>query len=116
MPSAPTTSSAVRSARIDQPTQAREQPSSSAARYSTPSSVGSSLKSPIHSASGRSAVKLRPTRSGAAVALGSRRVVWCRRRIRSPAMPARHIRRATRLRLTRMPWARRSSAWMRGAP
>src|SRR4029453_8232870 len=80
MPSAPVTSSAVRSARIDQPTHAREQPSTSAATYSTPSPVGSSVKSPIHSASGLAAVKLRLTRSAAAVALGSRRVPWCLRR------------------------------------
>jgi len=76
MLSASTTSSALRSARIDQPTHAREQPSSSAARYSVPSSVASSVKSPIHNTSGRVAVNLRSTRSGAAVALGSRRVVW----------------------------------------
>jgi hypothetical protein len=62
-----------------------------------------------------SVVKSRRIRSARAAAAGSGIVVFFHRLGALPAIPARRISRATRLREWRRP-RRRSSAWMRGAP
>jgi hypothetical protein len=105
-----------RSDRIDQPTTARVHASTVAARYRNPSHVATYLMSETHRASGPGAAKLRSTRSGAGAASGSRRVVRTFRLRWMLRTPAAHISLATRLRPTRIPWPRWSSAWMRGDP
>ncbi len=98
------------------PTTALVQASTVAARYKKPSHVATYLMSETHSWSGSSAPKPRCTRSGAGAASLSRLVVrtlFLRCRLRTPAA---HISRATRFLPMRIPWSRRSSAWMRGEP
>jgi hypothetical protein len=72
--------------------------------------------SATHNTFGRSGLKRRPTRSVAGVIPGIRIVVFHRFRGLTPAIPAAAINRATRLRPTRIPCSRRSSAWILGAP
>ena len=98
------------------PTTRRLKASSTAARYSHPSPVGTYVMSASHKRSGANGVKSRWIRSGAGAAAGSLTVVRGRRRRRwHPASPAPRISRATRLRPCRRP-AARSSAWRRGLP
>jgi hypothetical protein len=72
--------------------------------------------SATHSTFGRSGRKARSTRSVAGSTPATRIVVRHRFCGLIPAIPAAFIKRATRLRPTRIPCSRRSSAWMRGAP
>jgi len=113
---APSTSSV--SARSDafQPTMRRENASRTLASHSGPSPVGMREMSATHSRFGASTLKSRLTRSGAGVALGSRRVLerWCLR-MNAPCSPWAPISRATRLREVQMP-SRRSCAWTFGDP
>jgi hypothetical protein len=60
--------------------------------------------------------KRRSTRSSATLTPCTRIVVRLRLRGASPEIAAARISRSTRLRETRIPCARRSSAWIRGAP
>jgi len=71
--------------------------------------------SPTNFIPGLSAVKSRPTKSGAGLAAGFALVRLRRRRLRA-ANPASRISRSTRLRDTRMPCTSRNSAWTRGEP
>jgi hypothetical protein len=65
---------------------------------------------------GPSGRKSRSTRSGATLTPGKRTVVRRRLRAKSPEIPAACISRSTRLRPTRIPCSKRSSAWTRRAP
>jgi hypothetical protein len=114
--SAPRTSSVSARSLAFQPTIRRENTSRTAASHSGPSPVGIRERSATHSRLGASALKVRPTRSGAGVAVGSWRVEQ-RQRLRrnAPWRPWAPISRATRLRETRTP-SRRSWACTRGAP
>ena len=88
--SASSTSSVRRWLAIDQPTILRLQASRTTARYRKPLAVGTKVMSATQSWFGRTAVKLRSTRSGAGRASLSRRVVVtpCRRRL-APTRPGR---------------------------
>ena len=76
------------------------------------------LISATQSRSGATAVKRRPTRSGAAGASFAGVVVRYRflARREIPSIPSSPISLATRLRPTRRSWSSASSAWIRGAP
>ena len=86
-----------------QPTTLREYTSSTIARYSQPDQVGIYVMSATHSRSGASAKNRRSTRSMGFAASGSLCVVTTYLRSVAPRMPFPRIRRATRLRPTRMP-------------
>ncbi|HEU5001559.1 MAG TPA: reverse transcriptase domain-containing protein [Actinomycetota bacterium] len=113
---ASTTSSVRIWSAIDQPTTRRLQESSTTAKYTLPSWVGCSVTSLTHSWSCPVALKSRLTRSSAGASAGLRRVQPLRRRVKIPWMPAAAISRAMRLRPTRRPSPRTSSACTRGAP
>ena len=114
--SAPSTSSTSARSEVFQPTIRRENASRTLASHSGPSPVPIREMSATHSRLGASTLKLRSTRSGAGVALGSWRVEQ-RQRLRrnAPRRPWMRISRSTRLRLTLTP-SRRSWAWTLGAP
>lgn len=110
------TSSVRMWAAIAQPTIRRENTSSTTARYSHPSPVGTYVMSAVQVRFGADAVKSRLTRSCGGTTAGSRRVRPRLRRRCTPSIRAARISRATRLRPTRTPNSSRSSAWIRGAP
>jgi hypothetical protein len=98
------------------PTQRRECRSSTAARWSLPSSVEMSVRSPHQRTSGREGgVKSRRSPSGALRADLSGLVVPRRLRVRRATKPCSAIRFATVFSLTRHPNARRSAV-IRGDP
>jgi hypothetical protein len=72
--------------------------------------------SATHSRFGAVGRNWRSTRSVAGVTPGIRIVVFQRFRGLTPEIPAAFINRATRLRETRIPRSKRSSAWIRGEP
>ena len=113
--SADCTRSTVCRALMAQPTTFRLNTSSTVARYTNPSSVGTYVMSATHKRFGSEASKRRWTRSGATVACGSLRVVQRRFRRVTPCKPSARISRATRRRDTVTPCAR-SSAHTRRAP
>ena len=91
-----------------QPTIRLENTSVMNATYTTPDHVDTYVKSATQRASGRSAVKLRWTRSGARTAAGSALVVHRFLALVAPARPMTRISRATRSRPTTTPWRPRA--------
>jgi hypothetical protein len=88
---------------IAQPTILREYPSSTFAKYSQRDQVGMYVMSATRSRSDAPAKNRRSTRSMAFAPCGSLCVITTHLRSVAPQMPFRRIRRATRLRPTRMP-------------
>jgi len=78
-----------------QPTIRRENASTMKHTYAIPERVGTYVRSVTHNASGRSAVKLRLTRSVARTASGWERVVHTLRRRDTPWMSSPRISRTT---------------------
>lgn len=108
------TRSASARAEVSHATTRREKASRIAESHNGPSPVETIVRSVTHNRFGAGAVKSRLTRSGARLALGSRRVKPFRRGL-IPAMSASRIRRSTRLRPTRTP-SRLRTACTRGEP